>query len=65
VGARLTWFDPVTRTLEKAWRIDPSSAGRWKSRRLAIPEGISVGLRLCYIDEGHVVKCSKEQDGEA
>jgi hypothetical protein len=65
VRARLRWFDPVTRTLETSYLTDPTSAGSWKSRRLAIPEGITVRLKMCYVDNGRVVRCSKEQDGVA
>jgi hypothetical protein len=65
VRARLKWFDPITRTLEKAYLTDPSSAGTWKSKRLAIPEGITVRLRMCYVNNGHAFKCSKEQEGVA
>jgi hypothetical protein len=65
VRARLKWFDPVTRTSEKAYLTDPTSAGTWKSRRLAIPEGITVRLMMCYVDNGRAVQCSKEQEGVA
>ena len=64
VRARLRWFDPMTGTLEKASLTDPTSEGGWKRKRLAIPEGITVRLKLCYVDNGHE-KCSKEQDGVA
>jgi hypothetical protein len=65
VRARLSWFDPVTRTLQTSSLTDPTSAGTWKSRQLAVPEGFTVRLRMCYIDNGHAVKCSNEQDAVA
>jgi hypothetical protein len=65
VRARLTWFDPTDNTLQEAFLTDPNSKGRSKAKRLAIPEGITVRLKLCYVDNTGPVSCSKEQDGVA
>jgi hypothetical protein len=65
VRARATWFDPTDNTLQKAFLTDPNSKGRSKAKRLPIPEGITVRLKLCYVDNTGPVSCSKEQDGVA
>jgi len=65
VRARLTWFDRVDNTFHKAYVTDPNSAGTSRAKPLPIPEGTSVRLRMCYIDNTGPVSCSKEQDAEA
>ena len=63
VRAQLTWFDPQDSTLQKEWVTDPNSGGVSRARPLAVPEGITVRLKMCYIDNTGPVSCSKEQDG--
>jgi hypothetical protein len=65
VRARLTWLDPVDGTFHKEYVTDPNSGGDSRARRLPIPEGITVRLKMCYIDNTGPVRCSKEQDGVA
>jgi hypothetical protein len=65
VRARAIWFDPSDRTHHKEYVTDPNSAGVSRARPLPIPEGISVELKLCYIDNTGIVSCSKEQEGVA
>jgi hypothetical protein len=35
------------------------------TRKLSIPEGTKVGLKLCYVDNGVVKKCSRPQSATA
>jgi hypothetical protein len=65
VRARLTWFDRLDGTFHKAFVTDPNSAGTSRAKPLPIPEGTSVHLKVCYIDNTGPVSCSKEQDGVA
>jgi hypothetical protein len=65
VRARLTWFDRVDNTSHEAYVTVPNSGGTSRAKPLPIPEGTTVRLRMCYIDNPGPVSCSKEQDGVA
>ena len=63
VRAYLDWSD--ARGLHRASVTDPRSAGKGDAKDVAVPDGTAVLLTMCYIDNGHIRRCSRSQGAVA